>query len=122
MLAATIEASFPGTVSTTEAARTAGVTYRQLNYWIAMKAVWPAYGNGGSGNPYRMTPRQVQILTQIGILYRHLERLDVGQPQIEFIGRVWDSLERTGTFRYTEGPVVITLPWPPDAVIPEAGA
>ena len=107
--------AFPGTVSTTDAARRAGITYRQLNYWIAYKAVRPAHGNGGSGNPYRMTETQVEHLIQIGHLYRLFDRLDIGGLTIELIRRVWDSLESTGTFRYTDGPLVISLPWPADA-------
>ena len=110
--AAALDEAFPGTVSTTDAARRAGVTYRQLNYWISMRAVYPAYGNGGSGNPYRMTERQVQHLIQIGHLHRLFERLDIAGPTVEFIGRVWDSLERTGTYRLDDGPLAITLPWP----------
>lgn len=107
--------AFPDTVSTTDAARRAGLTYRQLHYWMFHGVVKPAFGTGGSGNPYRMTERQVKILVQIGYLCQLLERLDVG-PQMEFIRRVWDALEETGTFRYTDGPLVITLPWPADAL------
>lgn len=113
--------AYPGTVSTTDAARRAGVTYRQLNYWIALGAIKPAVGNGGSGNPYRMTERQVEHLEQIGHLYWLFNKLDMRGPQIEFIKRVWESLERTGTFTHTDGPLVITLPWPPAAELP-AGA
>ena len=120
--AAALDEMFPGTVSTTDAARRAGVTYRQLNYWIATKAVYPAHGNGGSGNPYRMTERQVQHLCQIGILYRLFTELDIAGPTVEFIGRVWDSLEATGSFRCTHGPLVIQLPWPPDTELLPAGA
>lgn len=106
------------TVSTPDAAREAGLTYRQIWYWIAMKAIRPMYGNGGSGNPYRFTPSQVDHLRQIGALYRLMERDVGGAPATEFIRRVWDSLEATGTFNLEDGPVVITLPWPPD-VLPE---
>lgn len=108
--------AFPDTVSTTDAARRAGMTYRQLHYWIANKAVKPAFGTGGSGCPYRMTERQVKILIQLGHLNQLLGRLDVGTPQIEFIRRVWDALEEDGHWRYTDGPLVITLPWPADAL------
>jgi MerR HTH family regulatory protein len=107
--------AFPGTVSTTDAARRAGVTYRQLNYWIALGAIKPAVGNGGSGNPYRMTEAQVQHLIQIGHLHRLFDRLGAAGPTVEFIRRVWDSLERTGTYRLDDGPLAITLPWPADA-------
>ncbi len=112
-----LDEAYPGTVSTTDAARRAGVTYRQLNYWIALKAIYPAYGNGGSGYPYRMTERQVQHLIQIGHLYRLFIKLHMGGPKVEMIRRVWDSLERTGTFTHTDGPLAITLPWPPEAAL-----
>jgi MerR HTH family regulatory protein len=113
--------AFPGTVSTTDAARRAGVTYRQLNYWIALGAIKPAVGNGGSGNPYRMTERQVEILVQVGHLHRWLGQLKVGSPNVELIRRVWESLENTGSFRYTDGPLEITLPWPAGTILPDAG-
>ena len=107
------------TVSTPDAAREAGITYRQMWYWIAMKAVHPRYGTGGSGNSYRFTRRQVDHLAQIGRLYRLMERDVGGGPDTDFIRRVWDALEETGTFHYTDGPVAITLPWPPEADMPE---
>lgn len=118
--AAALNEAFPGTVSTTDAARRAGLTYRQLNYWIALGGIRPAYGTGGSGNPYRLTERQVEILVQIGRFHRLLSQLEVGTPTIDFIRRVWDSLEATGTFRYTDGPLVINLPWPSDDLTPDA--
>ena len=107
------------TVSVPDAARRAGLTYRQVSHWTAVGAIDPAFGTGGSGHPYRFTERQVGHLVQIGIVYRMLEGLDVGAPEIDFIRRVWESLEDTGTFRSTEGPVVITLPWPPLPELPE---
>ncbi len=112
---------FPDTVSTTDAARKAGVTYRQLNYWIALGAIKPAVGNGGSGNPYRLSPAQVEILVQIGHLHRLLGQLKLNGLNVDLIRRVWDALETTGSFRYTDGPLEITLPWPPPAEVP-AGA
>lgn len=108
-----------GTVSVPDAARDAGLTYRQVSHWVALGAVKPAYGTGGSGSRYRFTIRQVDHLRQIGVLYRLLGGIDVIGLTTDFIRRVWDSLEETGQFRYTEGPLVISLPWPPDAVLPE---
>ena len=110
----------PDTVSTTDATREAGLTYRQVSYWIAMKAVTPAFGNGGSGFPYRFTRRQVEHLTQIGDLYRRLDRDVGGGPTTEFIKRVWKALESDGEFRLDDGPVAITLPWPPHTMLPES--
>jgi len=78
-----------------------------------MNAIRPAFGNGGSGHPYRFTARQVWMLTQIAHVQRLLASVS-GGPTTEFVGRIWDSLEETGTFRETDGPVVITLPWPPE--------
>jgi hypothetical protein len=103
--------AMPGTVSTLDAGRDAGLSYRQVSYWIAAGAVTPMYGNGGSGFPYRFTLAQAEHLRQIGILHRMLE--PVGGTTVEFIGRVWASLESTGAFRFEDGPVVISLPWPP---------
>jgi hypothetical protein len=110
----TLPAHLRDTVSTTDAAREAGLSYRQVSYWIAMKAITPVHGNGGSGSRYRFTVRQAEHLVQIGRLYRLLEALDGRGPQTDFIRRVWNSLEATGTFRYDNGPIVITLPWPPE--------
>ena len=103
-------------VSTPDAARTAGLSYRQVNYWIAVHAIRPAFGSGGSGIPYGFTPRQVEILRQIGHVYRHFESAGGLGMQTDFIRRVWDALESTGEFHYADGPVVITLPWPSDAL------
>ena len=115
-------ADIPGTVSTPDAARAAGLTYRQIWYWIALKAIVPQYGTGGSGNPYRFTKTQAGHLVQIGHLYRLLEKLGANGPSTDLIRKVWTALEDTGTYRYTDGPLVIELPWPPpDEELP-AGA
>ena len=83
-----------GTVSTIDAAREAGITYRQMWYWIAMKAVNADVREPvGRGNPYRFTRRQADHLSRSGVLYRLLERSGTGAPTTEFIGRVWDRLE-----------------------------
>ena len=108
----------PDTVSTIDAAVEAGLTYRQVSYWIGIGVITPAFGTGGSGFPYRFSRRQVWSLRQIGQLYRLLE--GVGPPQTDFIGRVWDALEETGSFRWSEGPLVISLPWPPDDRLPDS--
>jgi hypothetical protein len=104
------------TVSVPDAARSAGLSYRQVSHWVALGAIKPALGTGGSGHPYRFTETQAEHLRQIGSVYRLLERMEV-DPTVDFVRSVWASLEETGTFRCTEGPVVITLPWPP---LPEA--
>jgi len=107
-------------MSIPEASRRAELTYRQVSYWVAVGAIKPASGTGGSGNPYRFTERQAWMLGQIGVVYRLLEELDIGGPTTEFIRRVWDSLESTGQFHFTDGPLVITLPWPPEGAEPAA--
>lgn len=101
-------------VSVPDAARRAGLSYRQVSYWVANGALRPAYGTGGSGNPYRFTEHQVWMLGQIGVVYRLLDEVDIGGPTTDFIRRVWESLGSTGQFRWDEGPVAITLPWPPE--------
>jgi hypothetical protein len=108
-----IDAMYPDTVSTPDAARAAGLTYRQIWYWIALKAIVPAHGTGGSGNPYRFTKRQAEHLRQVGHLYHLLEEMGANGPTTDMIRKVWTALEETGTYRYTNGPLVIELPWPP---------
>lgn len=103
----------PDTVSTIDAAARAELSYRQVSHWIAVGALTPAHGTGGSGNPYRFTEAQVGHLVQLGILCRMFRDLELFGPTTEFIRRVWESLEATGQFRWTEGPLVIQLPWPP---------
>lgn len=103
-----------GTVSTLHAAARAGLTYRQVSHWIALGALKPAYGSGGSGNPFRFSEPQVETLVQIGILCRLFRELELFGPTTDFIKRVWEALETTGSFRYTTGPLVIQLPWPPE--------
>lgn len=103
-------------VSTPDAARTAGLSYRQVNYWIAVHAIRPAFGSGGSGIPYGFTKRQVEILRQISVLYHQFENTGRLGLHTDFIRRVWDALESTGEFHCADGPVVITLPWPADAL------
>jgi hypothetical protein len=40
-------------------------------------------------------------------------------PSVELIGKVWRSLEETGSYRYVDGPLVIELPWPPETAASE---
>lgn len=105
----------PGTVSVPDAARVAGLTYRQVSYWIAHGTIIPAHGNGGSGCPYRFTPRQVEILRQIGTVHRVFEDNDM-VVRSDLIQRIWDALSATGKFRCYEGPLSLRLPWPSDAL------
>jgi len=69
--------------SATEAARAAGITYRQLDYWVrcdviappALTDTWGTPHNGsrrhpGSGHHRRFTGRQVAILAACGQLAR----------------------------------------------------
>jgi hypothetical protein len=109
----------PDTVSTIDAAAQAGLTYRQVSHWIAVGALTPAHGSGGSGSRYRFTTTQVEHLRQIAIVWRLLDQLDVGDIQTDFVRRIWVALETTGTFTYTEGPLVIKLPWAPEDEEPE---
>jgi hypothetical protein len=104
-----------GTVSTVDAARSAGLTYRQVSYWIAHGVITPAYGNGGSGTRYRFTEHQAEILRQIGLVHRVFGSQDVVVLS-DLVRRIWDALSATGEFRCYEGPLSLCLPWPHDAL------
>jgi DNA-binding transcriptional MerR regulator len=49
-------------VSSPEAARLAGCTYRQLDYWCRTDVLRPAIEANGSGSRRGYSPRQVQLL------------------------------------------------------------
>jgi hypothetical protein len=76
--------------SSHEAARRAGLTYRQLHYLVYRGAVVPARRARGSGNPIRWTPDDVARLVVIGRLSRLLPtRRGISQA---LASEVWEHL------------------------------
>lgn len=62
--------------SSLEAARLAGITFRQLDYWVRVGSVEPAYPARGSGSHRRWSDVDVDCLLILGRVCRLLGDMD----------------------------------------------
>ncbi len=60
----------PGMVSTKRVCQVAGITYRQLDYWIRNAVVSPTVGANGSGTRRAFTLHEVRIVRLVADLNR----------------------------------------------------
>lgn len=58
------------TVSSATLIEEAGISYRQLDYWVRHKIITPERAASGSGSSRRFTRDQVELATWIGRLTR----------------------------------------------------
>lgn len=79
-----------GAVSSTAAAAAAGITYRQIDYWIRTGAIKPTYDRAGSGTRAWFTAREVDALKMIVEQLEDARRLE----RYALSGRMWDALTR----------------------------
>lgn len=63
-------------VSATEAARLAGCTYRQLDYWMRRQVFEPRVSACGSGTRRKFDPRDVEALAACADLSRYVASTD----------------------------------------------
>ncbi len=70
------------------AARVAGITFRQLDYWTRVDAVQPAIAASGSGSRRRWSTSDVRRLAVLSLLVNAVP----GQIDVVVIGAVWNYL------------------------------
>lgn len=81
----------PQTYSTREVAMLAGVSYRQLDYWIRVGTVKPRGESmlPGSGHYRQFTPEDVDVLLAVIGRWRDAEKIVVAFRR----GQLWDETE-----------------------------
>lgn len=84
------------TFTSLEAAKAAGVTYRQLDYWLRTGAVKPtAEAQPGSGNPRRFAADEVQALIEVAAMYRAAKTIVKEMSE----GVLWETARGKEPFR-----------------------
>lgn len=111
-------------IGSTAAAKQAGITYRQLHYWVTVGAVVPVLVGCGSGSRTYWTPLQVEHLRAIGLVRQHLDVLSGGGGpagggvtgvEASSLRPIWDALESAqpwsfGIFVREDGTVDLISP------------
>jgi DNA-binding transcriptional MerR regulator len=77
--------------SSREACEAAGLTYRQVDYWVRAGAVWPSIAARGKGTDRGWTIADVDRLARIAGVVRRAEDagLTVG---VKAVADIWDQL------------------------------
>lgn len=103
----------------------AGVTYRQLDYWVRMGLVHPPVPASGSGSQRLFDVREVQVVWALG----QLSQLGQGLPELDVLrtlpdctgylvaynGGVAHAADCTDVWQYGPAVVLVDLAWAPFA-------
>jgi len=96
-------------IGTVEACVRAGLSYRQLDYWVRTGAVTPSLAQArGSGTRRRWSAHDVRRLRAIGQLTGDLHALGVSTGT-ELVERVWEGLGEQANLVIRQGTVVVSL-------------
>jgi hypothetical protein len=89
----------------------AGVSYRQLDYWVRRGAVAPTVGADGSGTHRIWSEHDVDVLCAIGNVYAAALAMGLTSQHVsvEFVGRLWKALHASDRYEVTVGAVTITV-------------
>jgi hypothetical protein len=81
----------PGLLTSRKACLAAGITYRQLDYWTRVNAVWPALAAEGSGSRRGWSTIDVERLRFINAGLMALDG-----DRAEWVAKVWAFLADEG--------------------------
>lgn len=85
-------------VGSTQVVVLAGITYRELDYWIRSGAIEPEVDAEGSGRPRYFTVEQAEWVCRIGAVRALAEEHGV-MFGVDAIGAMWKALTAGGTWR-----------------------
>jgi hypothetical protein len=80
----------PDLVTTTEAARRVGLSYRCLSFWLMTDTITVTNQVHGSGNRNRFTHDEMRRLRVLAAVYRDALAFGV-QPNSPFIQEIWEA-------------------------------
>jgi hypothetical protein len=97
--------------TTDEVANRAGLTFRQVDYWIRRGAIVPSLRSAhGSGTRRRWSPLDLARLRAIADVTAALGRLGVSKGfDVELIEELWADLVDTGSAEWHDGPVRVVV-------------
>lgn len=96
-------------LGTVDACTRAGLSFRQVDYWVRNGAITPSVAEAaGSGSRRLWNAHDVRMLTAIGRVTTDLTTLDIDMP-VELVDRLWRGLTARADLVITHGSVTIAV-------------
>lgn len=97
-------------VGTPAAARRAGLSFRQVDYWTRQGVIVPSIAESdGKGNPRLWNAQDVRMLAAIGRVAADLQALARIDMTVELVDRLWSTLNASANVVLTERTVSISV-------------